>query len=65
MTKKVKSFKRQLRLEDPKKKVLVENLNFKTTWQQLKDHMKEVGTVERADVVYNKTGLSKGFGYVK
>lgn len=55
---------KRARLEgDFKKKVFVENLNFKTSWQQLKDHMREAGTVERTDIFTKKSGLSKGCGY--
>jgi len=46
-----------------KKKVYVENLNFKTEWKELKDHMKSVGTVEHADIFTRKSGASKGCGY--
>ena len=46
-----------------KKKVYVENLNYKTSWQDLKDHMKIAGNVERADLFTRQSGASKGCGY--
>ncbi len=49
--------------EEDKRKVLVENLNYKTSWQDLKDHMRGAGTVERADIVIDREGKSTGKGY--
>lgn len=39
-------------------RVYVGNLNFKTTWQTLKDHFKPVGKVLHADIFANN-GWSK------
>eukprot|EP00775_Hariotina_reticulata_P004696 gene4696-4948_t len=44
--------------------VVVHNLPWTTTWQQLKDAFKE-WKVERADVVYDSWGKSRGFGTVR
>merc|ERR1740129_1238814 len=43
-------------------RVYVENLNFDTSWQSLKDHMKQVGKVKRADVFFDADGNSTGKG---
>jgi len=43
-------------------KVFVENLDFSTTWQSLKDHMKQVGRVRRADVFTGDNNESTGMG---
>ena len=45
--------------------VFVGNLSFDTTWQELKDHFKAVGTVERADIMEKYDGTSKGVGLVR
>jgi len=42
--------------------VYIENLNFDTSWQDLKDHMKQVGKVKRADVFFDSEGNSAGKG---
>lgn len=42
--------------------VYIENLNFDTSWQSLKDHMKQVGKVKRADVFFDSEGNSTGKG---
>jgi len=44
--------------------VVVHNLPWSTTWQQLQDIFKE-WKVERADVVYDSWGKSRGFGTVR
>lgn len=43
-------------------KVFVENLDYSTTWQSLKDHMKQVGKVRRADVFTGDDNESTGMG---
>jgi RNA recognition motif-containing protein len=42
----------------------VGNLSFDTSWQDLKDHMRECGEVVHADVMENADGRSKGCGLV-
>lgn len=42
--------------------MFVENLDFSTTWQSLKDHMKQVGKVRRADVFRDDSNESTGMG---
>lgn len=44
--------------------VVVHNLPWTCTWQQLKDIFKDL-KVERADVVFDSWGRSRGFGTVK
>lgn len=42
------------------------NLSYETTWQSLKDHMRQAGEVTRADVLMDRsTGRSKGCGIVE
>jgi len=53
------------RKDDPEakaKRVFVGNLSFQTSWQKVKDYMKEVGSVERVHI-FTKDGRSKGCGY--
>jgi len=45
--------------------VIVKNMPWSVTWQQLKDAFKEYGPVLRAEVPQDESGRSKGFGYVK
>eukprot|EP01061_Rhynchopus_euleeides_P020806 TRINITY_DN3379_c0_g1_i1.p1 TRINITY_DN3379_c0_g1~~TRINITY_DN3379_c0_g1_i1.p1 ORF type:complete len:379 (+),score=163.37 TRINITY_DN3379_c0_g1_i1:48-1139(+) len=48
------------------RRVIVGNLPWSASWQVLKDHFKEAGTVEHADVFYDyTTGQSKGIGVVE
>lgn len=50
---------------DPGCRVYVGNLDWKVTWQQLKDHMRQVGQVVHADVMEEYSGRSKGCGIVE
>ena len=43
-------------------KVYVGNLTFETTWQDLKDLLREAGSVIRADIATGPDGRSKGYG---
>jgi RNA recognition motif-containing protein len=43
----------------------VGNLSFQTTWQELKDHFRQCGRVDHADVIEGPDGRKKGFGIVK
>ena len=43
----------------------VGNLDWGTTWQDLKDHMKAAGAVTRADVMTGSNGRSRGCGIVE
>lgn len=45
--------------------VVVHNLPWDCTWQQLKDAFAECGEIERADVVKDSRGNSRGFGVVR
>ena len=44
--------------------LFVGNLSFDTTWRELKDHFRQCGDVERADVRFSD-GKSRGFGTVR
>jgi hypothetical protein len=46
-------------------RVFVSNLAYEVQWQDLKDLMKRVGTVVRADVFTDGSGRSKGNGVVE
>jgi RNA recognition motif-containing protein len=44
--------------------LFVGNLSFETTWRELKDHFRQCGEVERADVKFSD-GKSRGFGTIR
>jgi len=44
--------------------VYVGNLSYETTWQELKDHMRRVGNIDKADILQGNDGRSKGCGIV-
>lgn len=46
-------------------RVYVGNLSWSVSWRELKDHMKSVGDVIRADVLTSYDGRSKGCGIVE
>jgi len=50
---------------DEPRMVYVGNLAFKVEWQELKDHMKQVGEVEFASVIANEKGQSRRVGCVR
>lgn len=43
----------------------VGNLSYSTTWQDLKDHFRQCGTVDRVEVMEYPDGKKKGFGTVR
>jgi len=45
--------------------LFVGNLSFDTTWREVKDHFRQCGDVERAEVMEGPDGRKKGFGTVK
>jgi RNA recognition motif-containing protein len=45
--------------------VFISNLDFNTTWTDVKDFMRAVGKVVRADIFRNKEGQSRGMGVVE
>eukprot|EP00204_Picochlorum_oklahomense_P002633 CAMPEP_0118798172 /NCGR_PEP_ID=MMETSP1161-20130426/604_1 /TAXON_ID=249345 /ORGANISM="Picochlorum oklahomensis, Strain CCMP2329" /LENGTH=315 /DNA_ID=CAMNT_0006725507 /DNA_START=339 /DNA_END=1286 /DNA_ORIENTATION=- len=45
--------------------VVVHNLPWDCTWQQLKNAFESCGEIERADVVFDSQGRSRGFGIVR
>lgn len=44
--------------------VYVGNLAYDTSWQDLKDHMRQAGNVDQANVLQSEDGRSKGCGIV-
>lgn len=44
--------------------VYVGNLAYETSWQDLKDHMRQAGNVDQANVLQSDEGRSKGCGIV-
>ena len=48
----------------PGNKVYVGNLAWETSWQDLKDHFRQVGEVLHADIMLGADGRSKGCGLV-
>jgi RNA recognition motif-containing protein len=51
------------REENRGNKVFVGNLSFKTSWQKLKDYMRDAGEVLRVKIFEDHHGRSKGCGY--
>lgn len=45
--------------------VVVHNLPWDCTWQALKEAFEDIGEIERADVVFDSHGRSRGFGVVR
>jgi len=45
--------------------LFVGNMPFDTSWQEVKDHFREVGEVEHVEVMEHSDGRKKGFGTVK
>ena len=45
--------------------LVVNNLSFETTWRDLKDMLRQCGSVERAEIMLNAAGRSKGYGTVR
>eukprot|EP00580_Thalassiosira_gravida_P019677 CAMPEP_0201671736 /NCGR_PEP_ID=MMETSP0494-20130426/30511_1 /ASSEMBLY_ACC=CAM_ASM_000839 /TAXON_ID=420259 /ORGANISM="Thalassiosira gravida, Strain GMp14c1" /LENGTH=87 /DNA_ID=CAMNT_0048153187 /DNA_START=93 /DNA_END=353 /DNA_ORIENTATION=- len=46
-------------------RVYVGNLSWSTSWQDLKDHMRDAGEVQYAKVLQDRDGRSKGCGIVE
>merc|ERR1719495_717265 len=44
--------------------VIVKNLPYSTTWQELKEHFRDAGDIRFAEIVMDK-GKSAGYGYVR
>lgn len=51
--------------KNPACKVFVSNLDFSTSWTDLRNFMKQCGDVVRADIFMNKEGKSRGMGVVE
>jgi RNA recognition motif-containing protein len=45
--------------------LFVGNLSYETSWQNLKDHFRQCGDVDHAEVVEDGNGKKKGFGTVR
>src|SRR5210317_2375582 len=46
-------------------RVYVGNLSWSTSWQDLKDHMRDAGDVQYAKILQDRDGRSKGCGIVE
>lgn len=44
--------------------VYIGNLSYETSWQDLKDHMRAAGNVDKADIITGSDGRSRGCGVV-
>lgn len=47
------------------RRIFLSNLNWDTSWKNLKDHMRQAGDVVRVDIFTNDQGKSKGCGLVE
>lgn len=47
------------------RRLYVGNLSYDVTWQDLKDHFRQIGTVARSDVMQEPSGRSKGCGLIE
>ena len=47
------------------RRLYVGNLSYDVSWQDLKDHFKQIGNVTRADIMTEPGGRSKGCGLVE
>lgn len=45
--------------------LFIGNLSWETGWQDLKDHFRQIGEVDRADVIEGRDGRKKGFGFIR
>lgn len=45
--------------------LFIGNLSWETGWQDLKDHFRTIGEVERSDVAVGRDGRKKGFGFIR
>ena len=45
--------------------LFVNNLSYDTNWRDLKDHFRQCGDVERAEVIEGPGGKKRGFGTVR
>lgn len=52
------------RTQDDARNVFVGNVSFDTTWQFLKDHMRQAGDVEHVEIFERRDGRSKGSALV-
>jgi len=46
------------------RQIIVKNLPYTTTWQDLKDYFREAGKIIRADILINDDGRNKGQGII-
>lgn len=53
------------RMSKPGNRVYVGNIDWKVSWQDLKDHMRNCGRVVRADILMDNKGRSKGCAIVE
>lgn len=45
--------------------LFIGNLSWETGWQDLKDHFRQIGEIDRADVAEGRDGRKKGFGFIR
>ena len=50
---------------EPGSQLFIGNLSWDTGWQELKDHFRQCGEVERSDVAVDRSGRKKGFGFIR
>lgn len=67
VVKTIKKEKSQAAIDNPDegRMIYVGGLCMGVFWQELKDHMKQVGTIEFVEVIQDEWGKSKGTGFVR
>ena len=50
---------------EPGSQLFIGNLSWETGWQELKEHFRQCGEVERSDVAVDRNGRKKGFGFIR
>jgi len=58
-------FVREDREQSNHLQLFVGNLSYDTSWRELKDHFRQCGEVERADVIHGPDGRKRGYGTVR
>lgn len=58
-------FIREDREQSSHLQLFVGNLSYDTSWRELKDHFRQCGEVERAEVMQTHDGRKRGFGTVR
>lgn len=50
---------------EPGCQLYIGNLSWETGWQELKDHFRQCGDVERSEVAEGMDGRKRGFGIIR